>query len=260
MNSLLPSLTQTKSASVTDEEIQAYVSDHIGKFHLKRIESLGRLKLKTLLKRKNPYLFKCKHITVVTELIGGLLNAHLISQEETIFGDFLEGLAIFVANSTHGGFKSAATGIDLEFSIDDVRYIVSIKSGPNWGNSSQIKKMKENFITAKRLIRQGDSTTRIVAVNGCCYGQDKNPDKGDYYKYCGQAFWELMSGDTEFYKRIIEPLAHRAEERNVVFQERFGSVVNKFSSEFMNEFCDKDGLINWSKLVAFSSAKQSLPG
>jgi len=32
----------------------------------------------------------------------------------------------------------------------------------------------------------------IVAVNGCCYGRDNRPDKGDYLKYCGQRFWEFI--------------------------------------------------------------------
>ena len=50
----------------------------------------------------------------------------------------------------------------------ETRYIVSTKSGPNWGNSSQITKMKDNFNTATRVIRQGNPGMKIVAVNGCC--------------------------------------------------------------------------------------------
>lgn len=48
--------------------------------------------------------------------------------------------------------------------------------------------MRENFKNAARLIRQGDPDRRVVAVNGCCYGRDGRPDKGDYFKYCGQEF------------------------------------------------------------------------
>ena len=36
--------------------------------------------------------------------------------------------------------NQVSPGIDLEFDKDGVRYIVTIKSGPNWGNSSQIGK------------------------------------------------------------------------------------------------------------------------
>lgn len=239
--------------SITDAQVTAYVENNIGTFHGKRIEALENLQLHSLLRRKNPYLFKSKNLTVASDLIRSLLDAHLSSQEETLFGNFLECLAIFVAETVHNGQKSAATGIDLEFEAEQVRYIVSIKSGPNWGNSSQIEKLKNNFSTASRVIRQGNQTANIIAVNGCCYGQDHQPDKGEYFKYCGQAFWEFLSGDTEFYKRIIEPLGHNAKKRNQDFANQYGAVVNRLSKEFSDEFCETGGAIDWPKLVAFSS-------
>ena len=245
--------------AISDEQITDYVESNIGAFHDKRLESLNKLNLQSLLRRKNPYLFKSKNITVAADLIRSLLDAHLSSQEETLFGDFLEGLAIYVAEIVHGGQKSAAEGIDLEFTAEDARYIVSVKSGPNWGNSSQIARMKDNFSTATRVIRQGNRTANVIAVNGCCYGRDNNPDKGGYFKYCVQEFWELISGDADFYTRIIEPLGHNAKQRNRTFAEQYGAVVNRLSQEFTTGFCATDGGIDWSKLVAFSSGKGPAP-
>ena len=100
--------------------------------------SLSGLRLREVLKRKNPYLFKAKNLVTAAELVSGMLTACLSSQEETIFGAFLEGLAIFICARAYAGRKSAAEGIDLEFEKDAILYIVSLKSGPNWGNSSQI--------------------------------------------------------------------------------------------------------------------------
>jgi hypothetical protein len=241
---------------ISDEQITAYVEANIGTFHDKRLESLNKQRLQSLLERKNPYLFKSKNVTVAADLVRFLLDAHLSSQEETMFGDFLEGLAIYVAEIVHGGQKSAATGIDLEFSSNNVRYIVSIKSGPNWGNSSQVKEMKANFATATRIIRQGNRTANVISVNGCCYGRDRKPNKGEYFKYCGQEFWELISGDSEFYTRIVEPLGHNAKQRNQVFAEQYGAVINRLSQQFADEFCTPDGSIDWPKLVAVSSEKR----
>lgn len=51
-----------------------------------------------------------------------------------MFGDFLEGLAIYVTQHTTGGFKSSSQGVDLEFNRDSYRYLVSIKPGTNSGN------------------------------------------------------------------------------------------------------------------------------
>ena len=245
--------------AITDEQITAYVEANIGTFHDKKLEALNQIQLRSLLRRKNPYLFKSKNITIASDLIRSLLDAHLSSQEETLFGDFLEGLAVHVAEIVHSGQKSATTGIDLEFSTGEARYIVSIKSGPNWGNSSQIAKMKDHFSTATRVIRQGNRTANVIAVNGCCYGRDTSPDKGTYFKYCGQDFWELISGDAEFYKRIIEPLGHNAKRRNQSFSKRYGAVINRLSNEFTNWFCAEDGSIDWPRLVAFNSAKGPTP-
>jgi hypothetical protein len=100
--------------------IRRYVEDNIGSFHEARLRSLRELELKQILKRKNPYLFKAKHVIAAPELVKLLLDAHLSSQEETMFGDFLEGLAIHVCKLAYGGKKSSRTSIDLEFERDGV--------------------------------------------------------------------------------------------------------------------------------------------
>lgn len=180
-----------------------------------------------------------------------MLDAHLSSQEETVFGDFLEALAIHVCQQTYDGRKSATEGVDLEFVREGLRYLVSIKSGPNWGNSSQVKKMREYFRQARRIV---GNKQHLIAVNGCCYGRDTKPDKGDYLKLCGQSFWELVSGNDMMYQDIVEPLGHKAKERNEEFGKEYAKVVNRFTAEFIRDFCDADGAIDWKRIVAFNSA------
>ena len=235
-------------------DVVKYVEENIGTFHQKRIAGLEDLKLKKVLSKKNPYLFKAKYVLTAQDIIKSLTDAFISSQEETIFGDWLEGLAIFVNEKVYKGRKSGIIGIDLEFDKDNIRYIVTIKSGPNWGNSSQIAKLVADFKTAKKTLRTSNSQLNIVAVNGCCYGRDNQPDKGDYFKYCGQKFWEFMSGDTDFYTKIIEPLGHQAKERNDDFMQSYAQMINKFTKEFADTFCKDDGSIDWNKLVRFNSA------
>jgi len=212
--------------------------------------------LKEVLGRKNPYLFKAKDIATAPDLVKLILDAHLSSQEEGIFGGFLEELAIFICNKIYGGHKSSAEGIDLEFDKNNVKYIVTIKSGPNWGNSRQISKMLDDFRKAKKVLRTNAKTTNIIAVNGCCYGIDDNPDKGDYIKLCGQRFWAFISGDEHLYTKIIEPLGYRAKEKNDQFLQEYGRVINKFTLEFGKNYCSRDGDILWDKLVKFNSGKK----
>lgn len=199
-------------------------------------------------------MFKAKYAFTAEQIIRWIVDAHISSNEETIFGDWLEGLAIFINGKVYGGYKSGITGIDLEFDNNGVRNIVTIKSGPNWGNSRQIAEMKSSFNTAKRTLRTSNSQINIVAVNGCCYGRDNKPDKGEYFKYCGQRFWEFISGNTELYLEIIEPLGNRAKERNDDFEKSYYQLINKFTREFSNDFCKDDGEIDWEKLVRFNSA------
>lgn len=235
-------------------DVSNYVEENIGLFHQKRIASLDSLRLSTVLKRKNPYLFKAKHMQTAEQIVRGLVDAHISSNEETVFGDWLEGFAIFINTRVYGGWKSGIPGIDLEFDRDDCRYIVSIKSGPNWGNSGQIKKMTDNFRSAKKTLRTSNSGIQVVAINGCCYGRDKNPDKGDYFKYCGQDFWAFISGEAELYTSLIEPLGHKALEKNEEFQQSYAQMLNRFTLEFGREYCESSGAIDWPKLVRFNSA------
>lgn len=239
-------------------QVTAYVEQNISSFHQSRIDKLKTLKLKTILKKKNPYLFKAKYFPTASDIVKSLTDAFISSAEETIFGDWLEGLAIFVCGKIYDGRKSSTTGIDLEFDKDHVRYIVSIKSGPNWGNSSQVAKMKADFTKAKRTIRTSKSNMEIVAVNGCCYGIDNNPDKGEYFKYCGQDFWYFISGEKMLYTNIIEPLGTKAKEKNEEFQKNYSEMINRFTKEFIDEFCTKDGAIDWNKMVQFNSKSKHL--
>ncbi len=241
--------------SISQNEIIHFIEPNIQDFHARRLENLLALQLKKILSRKNPYLFKAKNQNTAHDLVKTILDAHLSSQEEGIFGGFLEELAVFICSRVYRGKKSSAEGIDLEFEKDGTSYLVSVKSGPNWGNSRQIARMKDDFRRAKRIRGTNIRGVKVVAVNGCCYGKDDKPDKGDYLKLCGQRFWEFISGDENLYTDIIEPLGHKAKEKNEQFQVEYDKVINKFTLEFSKEYCSPDGSILWPKLVRFNSGK-----
>jgi hypothetical protein len=73
---------------------------------------------------------------------------------------------------------------------------------------------------------------------------------------CGQRFWEFISENELLYTDIIEPLGYRAKENNEQFEQEYSKVINKFTLEFMQSFCDPGGQIVWQKLVELNSAKK----
>ena len=241
---------------VSKKLIDTYIEDSMDSYFQKKCTILDELTLYKLIEKKNPYLFSMYTIKAAGDIVRELMNAYISSSEETMFGDWLEGLAVFINQKVYSGWKSGIKGIDLEFDKEGIRYIVSIKSGPNWGNSSQIEKQDTIFTTAKKTLRTSNSHMNIVCVNGCCYGKDNNPDKGSYYKYCGQAFWEFIGGNENLYTDIIEPLGHKAKENKNDYTEKYVHLLNRFTKEFIDLFCDDTGMIAWNKLVIFNSGKK----
>lgn len=237
--------------------VNEFVNENIVDFHNKRIQSLENLKLDRLLK-KNPYLFRAKNIQIASELIRGLLDAFLSSSEEKLFGDFLEDLAIFIASHTCGGHKSSAPGVDLEFENLGVHYVISIKSGPNWGNSSQQKKLEEDLRDAVKRIKQSQFGKNVQPVLGICYGKTRTKYLRGYLKVVGQNFWYLISENKDLYTDIIEPIGYRAKEHNETFFRERGRVENRFTKEFLDRFCNVDGSIDWVRLVEFNSGNYDL--
>jgi hypothetical protein len=240
------------------QDVVDYINENIGpQFHAKKIAKIKSLTLDDIVKRKNPYLFKAKGSNSAHDFIGAVMEAALSSGEETTFGNFLENVAIFVCEKVYGGRKSGIVGLDLEFEDGDKKYLISIKSGPNWGNSGQIKNLVNNFNSAKKTLATSGGAVgmNIICVEACCYGKDSNPGKGTHFKLCGQRFWSLISGGSDtLYRDIIEPLGHLAKERNDEIELLRSEKLNVFTAAFVERFCD-EGLINWDRLVRFNSGE-----
>src|SRR3989338_674691 len=242
------------------------VSDVIRPFYQKRLLKLKKRKLNYLIKRKNPYLFKAKNIQTAGDFARYLLDAFLSSQEETIFGDLLESLAVHICKQVFDGEKAEQIkfrSVDLIFKRDNKFYIVSIKSGPNWGNSDQINTMKRNFKKAKEILKKEGEKLRIISVNGCMYGKDNKPFKKDrkdykknYYKLCGQQFWELISVDNKLYKKIIKPLDKEVKKRDEIFQDLYVKKLNEMTKDLIELFYANNNL-NWNKIIDYVSKKET---
>lgn len=79
--------------------LEKAVADALAEFYLKRINKLDSLKLSTILRGKNPYMFCAIGIADADEFIDKILNAYVSSSEETLFGNvFFEPVAKAVSD------------------------------------------------------------------------------------------------------------------------------------------------------------------
>ena len=230
--------------------VEQYVNENVVDFHERRIESLKKIRIKALI-NKNPYLFRAKDITIAGEMVKGLLEARLSSSEEEMFGRFLEGLAIFIAEQTSGGHKSAAPGVDLEFINNAIHYLVSVKSGTNWGNASQHNDLEQHLKTAVIRVKQGDPRTNVQPVVGICYGKTRTAhnERRGWLKIVGQNFWYFVSENKDLYMDIIQPIGYKAKQHNQLYLSEKSKAINRLTRDFSQQYCGASGEIDWRELV-----------
>lgn len=232
--------------------LNAFIDAEVDAFYQSRLKALNNLTLKEILK-KNPFLFRAKNLLDPTVLISSMLDARLSASEEKQFGDLLENVAVFVAEQTCDGRKSSAKGIDLEFDDEGTRYLVAIKSGPNWGNSSQYQSLELNFRKAIQVQEQTRHHLPIQAVLGMCYGNSRDVNTGHYVKKMGQSFWYFLSDDLDLYEKILEQIGLRAGYHNRNFLEERMALESRLTEELLENYCSLNRQIDWSKILRFNS-------
>jgi hypothetical protein len=240
------------------EHLSAYIDEKIADFYERRIQLVSGLKLEDLFVQPTYLLLVADGLTGVPKWIHYWLQVCLWEKEEKLFGDFLEGLAVFVTEMTCGGHKSTEQGVDLEFMNKGMHYIVSIKSGINWGNGSQQKKLEQDLKTAEARVKQLKRDANVQPVLGICYGKTKTSYLRGYMKVVGQNFWYLISENPRLYIELVEPVVYSAEMHDELFVRTKAGVETFFTCEFAERFCDSRGLIDWEKLVEFNSGNLDL--
>lgn len=237
------------------KQLESLISRCLLDFYERRLQKVKDLKLQAFLRRKNPYLFRAFGIQKASEIVERLLADYISASDETIFGDaFFEPIARLAS----GGKVSDAEGVDFVIESKDRIIAVALKSGPYPYNASQKKRQSQEFLAVRsRLYKLHKQFDPIL---GHAYGRVKSKPSKDliYRDSSGQAFWHEITGDPEFYLKLIrlmkdEPAKHKKE-----YAPAWDAAINRFTAEFIRDFCFPDGSIDWEKLVRFTSEDKAL--
>lgn len=239
--------------SYDEKAVVSAIATALETFYGTLIEKIDELDVMKVMKRKNPYLYRAKAMENASEIVDSVLSAFVSSSEETIFGNcFFEPIAI----AASGGNKALAEGIDIMIQDNDSNtiYAVAVKSGPSVFNADSKKRQEQNFMAASKLAQQAKA--RYEAYIGYCYGKKKDSGRGKpkmYQELAGKRFWAELTGDEDFYIKIIGFMGTMPEQYIASYKESYNRASNRLVREFSNEFCKDDGSIDWEKLVEFNS-------
>lgn len=235
-------------------ELEALIAKCLHDFYNRRTKRIQELKLKEFLGKKNPYLYRAIGTEKASEIVEDILRAFISSSDEGIFGDaFFEPIAKLASI----GVVSPSEGIDIAIETKDRYTAIAVKSGTNWGNKDQLKKQNENFIALQdRLFKIHKQFDPVI---GHGYGRKKGKPKGKIYRnVSGQAFWTEITGDPDFYLKLIRLMKDEPQKHKVKYKKSWDGAINRFTGEFITEFCFPDGSINWEKLVQLVSEDRDL--
>ncbi len=231
------------------DELEAKISELLDDFYRRRMTKINELKLNDTIKRKNPYLFRAIGVEKASEIVEQLLAAYMSSSDEGIFGDaFFEPLAKFAS----GGVVSPSEGVDIAIETETKYMAIAVKSGTSVFNADSWKKQVQNFNSLEARLKKLQKY--FDPVVGYSYGRKQPKNETKIRHLAGQAFWTEITGDPDFYLRIIQLMKDKPKEHLLAYQAAWNAAVNRFTKQFIDDFCNEDGTINWDKLTQFNSS------
>jgi len=120
-------------------------------------------------------------------------------------------------NDVLDAFGSTTLGIDIEFidQVDGHKKYCQLKAGPNTINKDDVETIIGHFQSTIRLARTNNLRVSLDdMIVGVIYGK-RNELSGHYIRitnqyhypvYVGQDFWHRLTGDGEFYEKLISAI------------------------------------------------------
>lgn len=238
------------NSSYDETAVVEAIGHSLTDFYTSLTEKLDKINVDKILKKKNPYLYRAKGICSAGQIVSGILAAFVSSSEETVFGNtFFEPLAMVVS----GGQKAVTEGVDITVDKDNTIYSIAVKSGTSVFNADSRKRQEQNFQSAQRRAQQARKA--FLPVVGYGYGRKKVKIENEkfYKELAGKDFWQWLTGDPDFYTKIIGFMGTKPDEYAKEFEEAYVRAENRMIRQFTVKYCKEDGSIDWDALIRFNS-------
>lgn len=209
--------------------------------HLKNVR---KLRLKDF--KVNPFLvsyiasFLCGN-TEPESLAKALLYPRILGTSiTTSFGSHLQ---VFIsALAAEAGSGSGIEGVDIEFTdaLDGRHKYCQCKASPQTINHDDVATIMGHFAKLQNKARLDRLDLNITdMIVGILYG--RKDELSDHYKkidniypvYCGEEFWEHVTGDKDFYGRLSRAFGDVVEEEGIDGSQIIRDKVNEIANEIM---------------------------
>lgn len=245
---------------ILDTELQAITVSLLEKFHERRLVNLRKTTIGTLL-RKNPYLYRAIGLTSASDYIQIALDALISSSDETIFGnEFFEPLAKWAATAAYRDRADVTvqvgggSGFDISIESSTEYHAIAVKSGTKIFNAQSGRQQDTEFAALEARIRKEKKVLHKIIG----YGYGRKSQRGNNHaivKLAGQNFWAEITTEDNFYQRISMALGDAPSRLSIDFHQHYDEARNRLEAEFHASYTGPDGVVDWSRVIAFSSAR-----
>ncbi len=204
------------------EKARVYFKSKIIDGHIKKLkDECGELSTF----KPNPFL-----VTYLANFLCG--DSSAVSKARAIIYPFILGTSISTRFGTHfqnfiselkeiEGIGSVTPGFDIEFvdALDGERKYCQLKASPQTINHDDVDTIIKHFDDALNLARTNKRRiSNMDVIVGVLYGDSENlapfyqKIQKKYNVYVGENFWYHLTGDKDFYNKIINVVADVAKE------------------------------------------------
>lgn len=173
-------------------------------------------------------------VLIYPRVLGSSINTSFGQRTQQLITRLFEGIS-----------GSTTPGIDIEFidKKDNKKKYCQVKAGPNVINRDDVITVKNHFKDLLRLARTNNLDINNTNLMFCLlYGEPEQQNaficdiEKEYTVSCGQDFWYRFTGDSNFYRDLIQTFGEVANEVNM--KDTVNAVITELAKDLEKKYKD----------------------